>query len=77
MGLKVIDYVYKNHICVKRSDVTPKRHGLSKKEIDSFIDDCFVGYVETGGMGHIRHVKAYSLYLINENVARIKRKKGL
>lgn len=78
MGVSRWDYAdyLKRDICVK-SDLTPKglrSFGIiaTQAEIDAVYFRCYVGWILTGGHGHQKHTKVYSIEklrsLLNGNV---------
>lgn len=67
MGLSRYDYAsyLEDEVCLK-SDLTPK--GLSKygihatqSQIDAVYFRCYEGWILTGGCGHLKHCKVYSV----------------
>lgn len=67
MGLSRWDYAdyLRREVCLK-SDLTPKglsRYGIkaTQAQIDAVYYQCYEGWILTGGYGHRKHCKIYSI----------------
>lgn len=66
MGKALYDYTGYGSNWLNKNKITPsfmKSFGIKtdKKTIDTHLKYCSMGYVETGGMGYIKHVEIFDL----------------